>query len=82
MKASNLPFSVICELFRCVPHPSSDACNKDDGLAVGDDVQVGVSGGVSWLSGGLDVSLCVSLGVGLVAALPPPSCPPPSFLDS
>jgi len=58
--------------------------DDDADLVVGADVQVGVSGGASGLSGGVSVgvSLGVSLGVGPVAALPPPSHPPPSSLDS
>ena len=48
------------------------------------DAYKNVSGGASGLSGGVSVgdSLGVSLGVGPVAALPPPSHPPPSSLDS
>ena len=73
----------IGELFRGEPRPGRDDYNEDDGLPVGDAVQVGVSGSVGGLGGGpsLGVCLCVSLGVGLVAALPPPSCPPPSSLN-
>jgi len=73
--------NVIGELFRGAPRPARDACDEVEGLALGDDDQVGSAGG---LGGGLGVgvSLAVSHGVGLVAALPPPSFPPPSSLDS
>ena len=56
-----------------------DAGDEDDDLDVGDDVQVGVRGDDGGLGGGVcvGVSLGVSLGVGPVAALPPPSHPPP-----
>ena len=60
--------------------PRFDDDDDDDDLAVGADVQVGVSGGAISVSVG--VSLGVSLGVGSVAALPPPSHPHPSSLDS
>ena len=64
--------------------PRFDDNDNDADLVVSADVQVGVSGGAGGLSGG--VSVCVSLGVSLgvspVAALPPPSHSPPSFLDS
>ena len=75
---------VLAVLFRGATRHGHDACDEDDDLAVGADVQVGVSGGVGGLGGGLGVgvSLGVSLGVGLVTALPPPSYLPPSSLDS
>ena len=73
---------VLSVLRDCAPRFADD--DNDADLVVGDDVQVGVSGGAGGLSGGVSVgvSLGVSLGVGPVAALPPPSHPPPSSLDS
>ena len=61
--------------------PRFDVDDDDADRVVGDDVQVGVSGGAGGLSGGVSVgvSLGVSLGVGPVAAPPPPSH---SFLGS
>ena len=72
---------VLSVLFDGAPRRDDD---EDADLVVGAAVQVGVSGGASDLSGGVSVcvSLGVSLGVGPVAALPPPSHPPPSSLDS
>ena len=72
---------VLSMLFDGAPPRDDD---EDADLAVGADVQVGVSGGASGLSGGVSVgvSLGVSLGVGSVAALPPPSHPPSSSFDS
>ena len=63
---------VLSMLFDGAPPRDDD---EDVDLAVGADVQVGVSGGASGLSAcvSVGVSLGVSLGVGSVATLPPPS---------
>ena len=72
---------VLSKLFDGAPPRDDD---EDADLAVGADVQVGVSGGASGLSASVSVgvSLGVSLGVGSVAALPPPSHPSGARLRS